>query len=156
VEAGGARRMRLTAALFAVLLAASLVSAALVVRAKTPDLMVEITSLPGQLHNPQTGEVAKHAFTPDGDGRHDVAHFDLFVRENEPHATVEIVGPFLEPVRTLARDVPLQANHVVHYSWNGDTDGGGPALPDNYRIRVILPSLDRDIVDPRRIALFRG
>jgi hypothetical protein len=156
VKAGGGRRIRLTTALFAVLLAASLVTAALVVRAKTPDLMVEITALPGSLHDPSTGEVAKHAFTPDGDGKHDVAHFDLFVREDEPHATVEIVGPFLEPVRTLAEDVPLQANKVVRYTWDGDTDNGAPALPSRYRIRVILPSLDRDIVDSRRIALFRG
>jgi hypothetical protein len=155
VEAGGRRRIRLTTALFAVLLAASLVTAALVVRAKTPDLMVEITGLPGQLRDPQTGERPNHAFTPDGDGKHDVAHFDLFVREDEPHATVQIVGPFLEPVRTLAGDVPLHANEVVHYAWNGETDEGDPALPGNYRIRVVLPSLDRDIVDPRRIELIR-
>lgn len=156
MEAGAARRVRLTTALFSVLLAASLLTAALVVRAKTPDLIVEITGLPGQLHDPATGEVANHAFRPDGDGKDDVAHFDLFVREDEPHATVEIVGAFLEPVKTLAKDVPLQANQVVHFTWNGNTETGGPALPGNYRIRVILPSLDRDIVDLRRIALFRG
>jgi hypothetical protein len=148
--------MRLATALFALLLAASLVTAALVVRAKTPDLIVEITGLPRGMQDPVTGEKAKHAFTPDGDGKHDVAQFDLFVREDEPHATVEIVGAFLEPVRVLASDVPLQANDIVHYSWNGRTDDGDPAPPGNYRIRVLLPTLDRDVVDPRRIDLIRG
>jgi hypothetical protein len=151
----GGRPMRLATALFALLLAASLVTAALVVRAKTPDLIVEITGLPGPHRDPAAGEKAKHGFTPDGDGKDDVAHFDMFIREDEPRATVEIVGPFLEPIRTLASDVPLEANQVVHYSWDGKTDDHSPAPPGNYRIRVILPTLDRDVVDPRRIALIR-
>ena len=148
--------MRLASALFAALLAASLIAAALVVRAKTPDLMVEITQLPGHINDPDAALHPNHGFSPNGDGERDVAKITLFIRADEPHATVEIVGRFLKPIRTLAADVPLRENERVHYEWDGRTDDGSRAPPGRYRVRVILPTLDRDVVDLRRIALVRG
>jgi hypothetical protein len=147
--------MRLASVLFASLLAASLIAAALVVRAKTPDLMIEVSRLPGEVHDPATGERANHGFTPNGDGKRDTAHFTLFIRADEPHATIAIVGPFLRKVRTLDKDVPLEEDRPVTYEWDGQTNSGKLAPPGNYRIEVTLPSLDRDVVFPRRIALIR-
>ena len=39
------------------------------------------------------------------------------------------------------------------YEWDGLDDAGDPVLPGRYRLRVILPSADRDMVFPRRITL---
>jgi hypothetical protein len=147
--------MRLASVLFASLLAASLIAAALVVRAKTPDLVVEVSHLPGEVHDPATGERAHHGFTPNGDDNRDVAHLTLFIRDDEPHATVAIVGPFLRRVRTLDKDVALEKDQPVNYVWDGHTNSGELAPPGNYRVEVTLPSLDRDVVFPRRIALIR-
>jgi hypothetical protein len=82
-----------------------------------------------------------------------VAHIRFFVRESDPDATVEIVGPKLRPVRTLARR-PLVANEPVSFTWDGRTSDGALADPeDRYRLRVRLPNRDRDMVYPRRISL---
>jgi hypothetical protein len=155
VEAARARPARVPTILFAVLLAAALIIGAVVVRAKSPDLAVEITKLPGRLHDPFTGQRARHAFSPDGDGRHDVAHITLFIRANEPHATVELIDPSSQVVKTLAADVPLSRDQKVHYRWDGRNDEGVPVPAASYRVRVLLPSQDRDAVDPRRIVVFR-
>jgi flagellar hook assembly protein FlgD len=115
--------------------------------------MVEVSHLPGKVHDPATGERANHGFTPNGDGKRDTARFTLFIRDDEPHATVAIVGPSLRKVRTLDDDVSLEKDQPVDYEWDGKTNSGKLAPPDNYRIEVVLPSLDRDVVFPRRIAL---
>ena len=66
---------------------------------------------------------------------------------------MEIVGPDLKPIRTLARQ-PLVANEPVSFTWNGRTSSGALADPeDRYRLRVLLPNRDRDMVYPRRISL---
>lgn len=126
--------------LFVVLLVASLVVSALVVRARTPDLMLEVTRLPGTI-------------SPDGDGSKDVARVTFFVRETDPAAEVQIVGADKEVVRTLDSQVALEAGGEVTYVWNGRTDLGGKAPIGRYRLRVILPSSDRDMVFPRRLDL---
>jgi len=126
--------------LFAALLAASAALAAVVVHARSPDLVLEVTRFPT-------------AISPNGDGSHDVARIRFFVRKTDPNATVEIVGPNLTVARTLA-ERPLIANEPVTLSWNGRTDSGALADPrDRYRLRVILPGEDRDMVYPRRIAV---
>jgi hypothetical protein len=80
-----------------------------------------------------------------------VAHIRFFVRESDSNATVEIVGPNLKLVRTLYRG-PLAANEEVAFVWNGRNESGAVPNPDHrYRLRVILPDRDRDMVYPRRI-----
>jgi hypothetical protein len=126
--------------LLVVLVAASAATAAVVLHARSPKLALEVTRFDREI-------------SPGCRCREGVAHIRFFVRESDPHATVEIVGPDLRPVRTLATG-PLAANHPVSFTWNGRTDAG--ALPDpgdRYRLRVLLPDRDRDMVYPRRISL---
>ena len=124
--------------LFVVLLVASVVTAAIVVHARTPDLALEVTHL-------------THRISPQGLGKYRVAHIRFFVRESDPDATVEIVGPNLRPVRSLYRG-PLVANKPVSFTWDGRTESGAIASSrDSYRLRVILPGQDRDMAYPRRI-----
>ncbi len=127
-------------ALFGALLVASVVVAAVVLQARSPDLAIKVTRLTKEID-------------PRGPAKDRVAHIRFFVRESDPDATVEIVGPKLRPVRTLARG-PLVANEPVSFRWNGRTSSGALANPeDRYRLRVLLPNRDRDMVYPRRISL---
>ena len=127
-------------ALFVALLVASVVVAATVLHARSPDLAIEVTRLTREID-------------PTGDAKDRVAHIRFFVRESDPDATVEIVGPDLKPIRTLARQ-PLVANEPVSFTWNGRTGLGALADPDDrYRLRVLLPNRDRDMIYPRRISL---
>jgi len=124
--------------LFLVLLVASVVTAGVVVHARTPDLALQVTHL-------------THQISPQGQGKYRVARIRFFVRESDPDATVEIVGPNLKPIRTLYRG-PLVANRRVSLVWNGRAESGAIPNPDHrYRLRVILPSQDRDMAYPRRI-----
>jgi hypothetical protein len=126
--------------LFCLLLVATVVTAAIVVHARTPDLALQVTHI-------------THRISPQGGGGYRVAHIRFFVRESDPHATVEIVGPNLKRVRTLYRG-PLTADKSVSFTWNGRTASGSIPNPNHrYRLRVILPGADRDMVYPRRIDL---
>jgi hypothetical protein len=129
---------RVGAALFAALLVATVVTAAIVVHARTPDLELQVTHL-------------THKIAPRGGGAYRVAHIRFFVRESDPNATVQVVGPNVKVVRTLYRG-PLKANQPVVFTWNGRNEQGQVPNPNHrYRLRVILPSRDRDMVYPRRI-----
>lgn len=125
-------------ALFVALFVAVLVATGLVVHAKTPDLVLEAPSLP-------------QVFSPNGDGSRDAAVITFFVREAEEDATVEIIDADEDTVKTLDRNVALTADRPVTYRWDGRTDLGGTAPFGRYRLRVRLPSQDRDVVFPRRI-----
>lgn len=127
-------RVSLGAALFFALLGVTLVMAVLVVRARTPDLMLEVTRQPSTL----TGDDARISF---------------FVREGDEHARVAIVDSQEDIVRTLDGDVELGAGEEVSYEWDRSTDAGSPAPPGRYRLEVALPSQDREMVWPRRITL---
>lgn len=130
--------IRVGAALFAALLVATVVTAAIVVHARTPDLELQVTHL-------------THKIAPRGGGAYRVAHIRFFVRESDPDATVQVVGPNVKVVRTLYRG-PLKANQPVAFTWNGRNEQGQVPNPNHrYRLRVILPSRDRDMVYPRRI-----
>jgi hypothetical protein len=131
---------RAGAALFVALLVASTVVAAIVFQARTPDLAIQVTRLTKEIH-------------PGGSGRDRVGQIRFFVRESDPDARVEIVGPNLKLIRVLAVG-PLVANEPVSFTWNGRTTTGALAdTEDRYRLRVLLPNRDRDMVYPRRISL---
>lgn len=124
--------------LFGALFVASVAVAAIVVHARTPDLALEVTHLTRKI-------------SPQAPGKHRAARIRFFVRESDPDATVEIVGPNLKPIRTLYRG-PLVANRRVSLTWNGRTRSGAvPSSRDRYRLRVVLPGQGRDMVYPRRI-----
>jgi hypothetical protein len=129
-------------ALFTVVFAAALATTVLVVGSRTTELVLEVIALPQRI-------------TPNDDGFHDKAEIRFFVREDEPSAGVFIVGRDLEPIRTLAEDVALEKDEPVTYLWDATTDSGHPAPTGRYRLRVVLPSHDRDMVFPRRIDLER-
>ena len=66
---------------------------------------------------------------------------------------MEIVGPNLKLIRVLGNR-PLVANEPVSFTWDGRTGAGVLASPeDRYRLRVLLPNRDRDMVYPRRITV---
>jgi hypothetical protein len=124
--------------LFVALLVATVVSVAIVVHARTPDLELQVTHL-------------THRIWPAGGGSPRAAHIRFYVRESDPDATVQIVGPNLKVVRTLYHG-PLAANKEVSFRWNGRRASGAIPNPNHrYRVRVILPSRDRDMAYPRRI-----
>jgi hypothetical protein len=125
------------------LLIAAVIVAAVVVHARTPKLELEV------IHIPAT------PFSPDGDGHPDRARITFYVRESDPQARVQVVGPDNEVIRTLYRG-PLLADKHVTLSWNGRTSAGHLANPhDAYRLRVVLPSQNRDMVYPTQIRVAR-
>lgn len=118
-----------------------MIVAGVVVRARTPKLELEVLHLP------------KNPFTPNGDGVRDSARISFYVRDSDPHARVQIVGPNRKVIRTLYRG-PLVAYAHRTLRWNGRTSHGRLANPhDAYRLRVVLPEQDRDMVYPTQIRL---
>ncbi len=91
------RRVSPGAALLLCLLAATLVTAVLVVRARTPDLVLEVTE-------PTIADPAE--FDPAGPPPNEVP-ITFFVRESDGDATVGIVDSHEDLVRTLDGDVAL-------------------------------------------------
>lgn len=135
--------MSLPRVLFAGVVLASLLAAALVVRERTPDLALEVTGRTKQ-------------FSPNRDGHEDVARIRFFVREDDARATVQIVDSDEVVVRTFSRNEPLQSDVRRTLFWHGLNDSGSPAPEGRYRLRVILPESDRDMIFPRAINLVRG
>jgi hypothetical protein len=120
------------------------VVAGVVVHARTPKLELEVQHL-------------TEKFAPAGDTKYPrTATIEFFVRDTDSHAVVQIVGPQRQRVRTLYRG-RLVADKSVTYRWNGRTDAGRLASPDErYRLRVVLPDQDRDMVYPQEIELVGG
>ena len=135
--APGPRESRLGAVGLVALLIASLVLGLYVYRARTPDLALEVTAFPQEFKD-------------------DVVSIDFFVRYDEPEATIEIVGRDQVVVKTLDPALPLESEETVRCVWDGTVDGGGTVPPGRYRLRVTLPSEDREMVFPRRIDVKPG
>lgn len=128
---------RLGPALLLALLAASLVVGALVYRARTPDLALEVPRIERIIRLGETGDAG-------------VARVRFFVRFDEEEATVQVVGAQRRPVRTLYEG-PLLADREVVCEWDGRDDAGELVVADDYRLRVVLPGADRDMIYPRRV-----
>ena len=130
------RRVSLGAALFFTVLLAAVAVSVLVVRARSPDLVLEVTAgLPTTI---EQGERARMTF---------------FVREDEPGARVAIVDSHEEVVSTLAESAELERDEEATYFWDGETDEGEPVRPGRYRLLVELPGSDRTMIWPRRITV---
>jgi hypothetical protein len=143
-------RVGLGAALFLALLIATTAVAVLVVRARTPDLVLEVTK---QCPPAAPADNCSPEFDPHGKPLARELEIVLFVRESDPHALVRIVDSHEDTVRTLDADVALESGETVRYVWDGRTDDGTLARPGRYRLGVELPDSDRDMVWPRRIFL---
>ena len=123
------RRVPLATALFFALLAASLVTAVLVVRARTPDLVLEVTGW-----TPCSRELS-----PALDGARGRVRVTFFVREADDAARITIVDSHERTVRTLASKLALAPEEEVSFTWDGRTDAGATAAPGLYRLGVELP-----------------
>ena len=137
------RRISLGAGVFFALFVATLIVAVLVVRARTPDLVLEVTAW-----TPCSRELS-----PALDGRRGRVRVTFFVREAEEAARITIVDSSEETVRTLDSALALAPEEEVSFTWDGRTDGGATAPAGLYRLGVELPSEDRMMVWPRRIGL---
>lgn len=122
------------------LLAASVGVSVYVYHARTPDLALEV-------------KILDPKFAPSANGNGERARISYFVRYDEPHSRVEIVGRNKALVRTVDSDLALRDGERMLYRWDGLTDEGKVALPGRYRLRVVLPSVGRDMIYPRRITV---
>lgn len=138
------RAVSLSTALFFALLAATLVTAILVVRARTPDLVLEV------LEPPASENVA---FSPIGGLPPHQIQITFFVREADDAARVAIVDAGEQVVRTLDASVALEERERVTYVWDGRNDDGDFVVPGRYRLRVDLPDGDREMIWPRRFTV---
>lgn len=140
-------RLSLGGALFLALLAASLVAAVLVVRARDPDLALEVTERACE-PAPCVGRKDRlFSFDPQSQ----TMAITFFVRESDDNAFVGIVGEDDETVRVLAQRTALDEGEEVTYTWNGRDDAGALVAPQSYYLRVELPGRDRDMIWPKRI-----
>lgn len=128
---------------FFALLALALVAAVLVVRARTPDLVLEVEPI-------KPREVVVQALEPEP------AEITFFVRESDSAAEVSIVDAEGDVVRTLASAVALEADRRTTYRWDGTDDGGRPVKTGHYRLRVDLDDSDLEMIWPRRISVDRS
>lgn len=131
------REGRLGPALLVALLVAALLAGVVVYHERTANLALEAPKLDRMLGS---GGNAKFP-----------VELEFLVRFDEPDALVEIVGAGDEPVRTFAEGVELVAEQRVACAWDGRDDSGEAVPPGNYRLRVLLPGQDRDMVFPQRI-----
>ncbi|MDQ3728527.1 MAG: hypothetical protein M3355_02945 [Actinomycetota bacterium] len=129
---------RLGALALVALLIVSLAFGIFVLRARTPDLALEVTSFPKELDD------------------RGFAQFAFFVRFDEPDATVEVVGRDQEVARTLAPSIALEADRPMLCNWDGRDDEGEKIEPGRYRLRVSLPGEERLMVFPRRLDIQPG
>ena len=133
-------RASLGAALFFALLIASLVASVLVVRARSPDLVLEVKRI-------------TCSFDPGAPDRAREARATFFVREPEDDAVVSIVDSEEDVVRVLDEGADLRAGEEVTYAWDGHTDDGSRATPGRYRLAVELPDARRTMIWPERVVL---
>jgi len=130
---------RIGPALLVAMLVAALAAGVFVYHARTPDLALEV---PEETFDRRLGTSGK-AQIPVG--------LEFFVRFDEPHSRVEIVGREDATALVLAEDVALAEDELIRCEWDGRDDDGNPVAPGNYRLRVVLPGQDRDMVFPLRI-----
>ena len=135
---GAAQGNRLGAFALVGLLIVSLVLGILVLRARTPDLALEVTSFPQEL---------------DGTGGAEIV---FFVRFDESEATIEIVGRDQVVARTLAAPIALSTEMPIRCEWDGLDDDGEKVGPGRYRLRVTLPGQGRVMVFPKRLDVQPG
>ena len=94
----------------------------------------------------------RRSFSPNGDGRFDVALFSFRLRRTD-EVTVAIVTRDGDEVRTLTRDVLLAGGQRHRFHWEGRTDAGRVARDGEYHIRVGLRRQGRTVTSPRKLFL---
>jgi hypothetical protein len=151
-EGGGLVSPGAAAAVFALLVLATVAAFAYAQRVKRYPLVLDRISFVGAPRH--KGDEARHSFTPNDDCRHDLMRIRFRVTVSD-HATVQVVKPGGRVVFTLARDEFLKRYHFFTYYWDGRRRGGGTARPGRYKLRVKLGS-ERTLVTPGVIKLHRS
>ena len=106
-------------------------------------------------------KVTNH-FSPNGDGRRDVARFRIRVRRDDD-VTVSVVDEAGSEVRRIASDVPAQRERSVRVRWDGRTEAGSVAPEEELRwlwlachAAIMLWDYESwDVLSRRQVALAR-
>jgi hypothetical protein len=108
---------------------------------------------------------ATRHFSPNGDGRRDVARFRVRVRRDDD-VTITVVDDAGTEVQRVASAVPAQEERSVRVRWDGRTATGATAPEGVYRLRVSLrrggravtlnPGFSLDVTAPRPTVLVGG
>ncbi len=142
---------RAAAAVFALLVLATLAAFAYAQRVKRDPLLLDrATFVAWPIKNP--GEPVREVFTPNGDCRNDKLRIRFRTTVSD-YGTVQIVKPGGRVIYTLARNEFLKRYHFHTYFWDGRRRGGGVAPPGRYKLRVKLLGEGRTLVPPGTIHL---
>ncbi len=139
------RRVSAAAAVFALLVVATIAAFAWSQRLKRDPLVLDHVTL---------GVAGRRTFTPNGDCRFDRERIRFRVTRSD-HAVVQIVKPGGRLVLTLARDRLLERYHFFTFWWDGRRRNDGIAPPGPYKLRVKLLGQGRTLVPPGVIHLHR-
>jgi hypothetical protein len=121
----------LAAVLFIAVVVAALVSLALIQEARQRGEVLDLVEATDSFA-PRAGESAR---------------IEWRQRETSDDALVEIIDTGGRPVRTLLDRGTLEGDDSQQvFHWNGRTDAGALAPPGLYRVEIVLPDADRDIV----------
>ena len=130
------RRASLASVVFALLVVATLAAFAWSQRLKRDPLVLDRVSFVAGPH---------HAFTPNGDCRHDRMRIRFRMTQSDD-ADVQIVKRGGKLIVTLARDEYLKRYTFFTFYWDGRIRGGGVAPPGRYKLRVKMLGQDRTLV----------
>ena len=141
------RPLALGTVLFFVLVVATLTTAVLVVRARTPDLVLEVTEPPAQPPRDPAGR------------RQPAADASRSPSSSASPTRTRWSGSSTRRRTSSARSTATSRStedDPVTYTWDGRTDAGGLVPTGRYRLLVELPGEDREMIWPRRITVLAG
>ncbi len=147
-ERGAPVSPRAAAAVFALLVLATVVAFAYAQRVKRDPLVLDRVQFIAPPHRKGTRKV--HSFTPNGDCRRDRIRI-TFRTTISDQGTVQVIEPGGRVVFTLDRDTFLKRYTIHTYYWDGRQRNDGIAPPGRYKLRVKLG--DRVLVTPGAIRL---
>src|SRR5436305_12675518 len=142
---------RAAAVVFAGLVLATVAAFAYAQRLKRDPLVLDRVSFVGAPR--RKGDAVEHAFTPNGDCRHDLIRI-RFRTTISDRGTVQVIKPGGRVAITLDRDAFLKRYTFHTYYWDGRVRGAGTARRGRYKLRVKLG--DRVLVTPGVIRLHRS
>jgi hypothetical protein len=94
-------------------------------------------------------------FTPNGDGHDDTAGISFRIKGPDL-VNLEILDSSGDVVRHLLVAQPMADHKVAHYVWDGLADGGAPARPGSYTLRIHEIERDRTITPPNETIVLAG
>lgn len=142
---------RAAAAVFALLVLATVAAFAYAQRVKRDPLVLDRVSFVGAPRH--KGAEVVHSFTPNDDCRDDLMRV-RFRTTVSGQGTVQVIKPGGRVVFTLARDEFLKRYHFHTYYWDGRQRNDGTAHPGRYKLRVKFDG--RTLVTPGAIHLHRA